>query len=179
MTQIKEEERAFTIIELIVVVAIISVLASIIVVNVTQYINKAKVARANADVSNLAKALELFNAQYGDYPWGYYGYPDWLEFFPTIAGGEGDPFLTVNGQDHHLSEVYKQDWNGYNASYFVQNGYYYIYLYDNDWDGKIGCGYAVLYDNSWNFYGYKYILCQDCDYCQYNNDYPFQATTYW
>ena len=39
---IMNKQKGFTIIELIVVIAIIAILASIVLVNVTQYINKAK-----------------------------------------------------------------------------------------------------------------------------------------
>ena len=42
--------KGFTIIELIVVIAIIAVLAGIVLVNVTQYINKSKDASIEADM---------------------------------------------------------------------------------------------------------------------------------
>jgi prepilin-type N-terminal cleavage/methylation domain-containing protein len=45
--------KGFTIIELIVVIAIIAVLAGIVLVNVTQYINKGKDAAIKADLANL------------------------------------------------------------------------------------------------------------------------------
>jgi prepilin-type N-terminal cleavage/methylation domain-containing protein len=48
------KQRGFTIIELIVVIAIIAILAAIVLVNVTVYINKAKDARINSDIANLA-----------------------------------------------------------------------------------------------------------------------------
>jgi prepilin-type N-terminal cleavage/methylation domain-containing protein len=44
----------FTIIELIVVIAIVAVLASIVLVNVTKYINKGKDAAIKGDLSTLA-----------------------------------------------------------------------------------------------------------------------------
>jgi prepilin-type N-terminal cleavage/methylation domain-containing protein len=59
-------KKGFTIIELIVVISIIAVLATIVLANVTQYISKAKLERANADIKNIEKALIAFNAQYGD-----------------------------------------------------------------------------------------------------------------
>ena len=46
-------KKGFTIIELIVVIAIIAVLATIVLVNVTQYINKGKDAAAQGNLASL------------------------------------------------------------------------------------------------------------------------------
>jgi prepilin-type N-terminal cleavage/methylation domain-containing protein len=51
-----DKQKGFTIIELIVVIAIIAVLAGIVLVNVTQYINKAKVTAVKADMYSLNRA---------------------------------------------------------------------------------------------------------------------------
>lgn len=61
--------EGFTIIELIVVVAIISVLAGIVTVSVNQYQQKAKSAWALGQINQIQKALELYKAQYGRYPY--------------------------------------------------------------------------------------------------------------
>ena len=168
----------FTLIELLVVIAIIGILASVVFVNVNQIRNKVKIARANVDAKNIEKALLIFDIQYGDYPWSYYGHPNWTYFYSSDAGGPGEPFLNVDGQPKYLSEVYKQDWVGYNADYFVKNGFFYVYLWDNSGDGKIGCGVIELFAKYWYFYGFKYILCQDCDYCGGSYEYPFRTTSY-
>ncbi len=47
------KQKGFTIIELIVVIAIIAVLAGIVLVNVTQYINKGKAAAIQGNLSTL------------------------------------------------------------------------------------------------------------------------------
>ena len=47
------KQKGFTIIELIIVIAIIAVLAAIVLVNVTQYIQKGKDAAIKADMSTL------------------------------------------------------------------------------------------------------------------------------
>ena len=47
------QQKGFTIIELIVVIAIIAVLAGIVMVNVSQYINKAKDSAIRADLNGL------------------------------------------------------------------------------------------------------------------------------
>ena len=51
------KQKGFTIIELIVVIAIIAILAAIVLVNVTVYINKAKDARINSDIGNIAMGM--------------------------------------------------------------------------------------------------------------------------
>jgi prepilin-type N-terminal cleavage/methylation domain-containing protein len=48
-----KKQKGFTIIELIVVIAIIAVLASIVLVNVTSYINKGKDSAARGNLSNM------------------------------------------------------------------------------------------------------------------------------
>ena len=54
---IMNKQKGFTIIELIVVIAIIAILASIVLVNVTQYINKAKDAAIKSDMSNISVGM--------------------------------------------------------------------------------------------------------------------------
>jgi len=50
---ITKKSKGFTIIELIVVIAIIAILAAIVLVNVTQYITKAKDSSAKGDLATL------------------------------------------------------------------------------------------------------------------------------
>lgn len=52
--------KGFTIIELIVVIAIIAILASVVMVNVTQYINKSKDASIKANMDSIKKMLKYF-----------------------------------------------------------------------------------------------------------------------
>ncbi len=57
----------FTLIELIVVIAIIGILAAIVVVGVAEYINKSKVAAVKANLSNLKTAASIYFADHGEY----------------------------------------------------------------------------------------------------------------
>jgi prepilin-type N-terminal cleavage/methylation domain-containing protein len=66
------KSKGFTIIELIVVIAIIAVLAAIVLVNVTQYINKGKAAAIQGNMSTL-----LVNA---------------AVYFDTTPSGTGNTF---------------------------------------------------------------------------------------
>jgi len=60
--------RSFTIIELIVVIAIISVLASIVLLNINGILQKADVSAAGSIQREMTKAVELYYADMGFYP---------------------------------------------------------------------------------------------------------------
>lgn len=64
----KISKKGFTIIELIVVIAIIAVLSGIIVSNVMGYESRARDAKRLADIHNLVTALNLYYTNHGQYP---------------------------------------------------------------------------------------------------------------
>ncbi|MBM3334669.1 prepilin-type N-terminal cleavage/methylation domain-containing protein, partial [Candidatus Sumerlaeota bacterium] len=72
---------AFTLIELLIVVAIIAILAAIAVPNFLEATVRAKVARADADLRSCAMALEAYASDSG-------GYPSMIE--RGFAGGVAD-----------------------------------------------------------------------------------------
>jgi prepilin-type N-terminal cleavage/methylation domain-containing protein len=61
-------ERGFTMIELLVVVAIIGALAAIAIPAYFSYVNKAKLTVAINTMSTIRKTLEAFNIDYGEFP---------------------------------------------------------------------------------------------------------------
>lgn len=56
-----KKEKGFTIIELLVVIAIIAVLAAIVLVNVTQYINKGKNAAIKGNMATVLTNMAVYN----------------------------------------------------------------------------------------------------------------------
>jgi general secretion pathway protein G len=60
--------RAFTLIEILVVVVILSVLAAVIVPNVVDKPEEARVAKATSDIGALVTALDLYRLDYRVYP---------------------------------------------------------------------------------------------------------------
>lgn len=64
-------KKGFTLVELLVVVAIIGILAAILVPNVRQNLERAKVAKTKALISSLEYALAAYKNDFGKYPASY------------------------------------------------------------------------------------------------------------
>src|SRR5262245_1167429 len=60
--------RGFTLVEMLVVITIIGILASLAGVATFKALEAAKKANIKAEMTNLASAMEQFKMQYGDYP---------------------------------------------------------------------------------------------------------------
>lgn len=80
-----QKEQAFTLIELLIVVAIIGILAAIAIPNFLQAQTRSKVARTHADMRSLAMAMETYYSDNTAYPPEYllgpggYGTPGYSE----------------------------------------------------------------------------------------------------
>ncbi len=66
----KRVSQAFTLIELLIVVAIIAILAAIAVPNFLEAQTRAKISRGKADMRSMGTALEIYRTDNGAYPLG-------------------------------------------------------------------------------------------------------------
>ena len=64
----RRREDGFTLVELMVVIVIIGLLATIVAINVLPSGDKARVVRAKADISTIEGALDMYKLQNGAYP---------------------------------------------------------------------------------------------------------------
>ncbi len=166
--------EGFTIIELIVVIAIIAVLAGIVLVNVTQYINNAKVARAHVEADNIATALSAFYAAHGSYPYNNnqaFNCPgEGCLYIITAEPGKGE---AEDAEGNSLLDFYNLTWNDYNAEYIGENGKYEVYIEDTN-DDQVIDKISILLTSDEGIYGCKTMMGSP-DLCV---DTPFQATPY-
>jgi prepilin-type N-terminal cleavage/methylation domain-containing protein len=90
----KLKTRAFTLIELLIVVAIIAILAAIAVPNFLEAQTRAKVSRNKADMRSVATALEAYAVDANKYP------PPW-DYNPAGPGRVWGTFSEIPGGPFH------------------------------------------------------------------------------
>lgn len=78
MNSIQKFRRAFTLIELLIVVAIIAILAAIAVPNFLEAQTRSKVSKVKADMRSLATAIEAYAVDHNNYP--FYKNPQDFDF---------------------------------------------------------------------------------------------------
>jgi general secretion pathway protein G len=87
-----KRNRAFTLIELMVVILILAILAALIVPNVLGRTGQAKVSKAQADLSELSNAIDQFRLDCDRYPTTQEGL-DALRNPPSGVTGYRGPYL--------------------------------------------------------------------------------------
>jgi general secretion pathway protein G len=65
---IQRRERGFTLVEMMVVIVIIGLLATIVIINVMPAADRAAVTKARADISTLEQGIELYRLENQRYP---------------------------------------------------------------------------------------------------------------
>jgi prepilin-type N-terminal cleavage/methylation domain-containing protein len=128
--------KGFTIIEIIVVIAIITVLASVVIISVSQYIQRAKDARAMADLQEIVKAAKLDYIHCGDWAPDVNGVQ---KFAPRFAAGG------INAGACTDREIFYK--GSFLAKYYcnINNNAMCLYDYDN-WSDTGGRGTCVGVD---------------------------------
>lgn len=182
-----ENKKGFTIIELIVVIAIVAILASVVTSSVVTYISKAKIARANFEVKEIEKALLIFNSEFGDISSVSYMAP--VHYSEWGGMTEDNGYLDTSDGRHYFSEIYS-NWDGFNADFLSENAYYYITFQEkveNCWiDPILHLSYCdktgifcpivhIASDEPYGYFGKKYLFCDICD-C--SRDLAFKTTSY-
>jgi general secretion pathway protein G len=83
-------QRGFTLVELMVVVAIVALLASIVIPNYVHARAQASVSQSEANLKQIATSLELYYADNQAYPATGAG-----TVTPALFGGSANPYLTA------------------------------------------------------------------------------------
>ncbi len=86
-TKPAKSPNAFTLIELLIVVAIIAILAAIAVPNFLEAQTRSKISRAISDVRTLATALEIYRVDSNQYPPHREFLASGVVNYPAVAGG--------------------------------------------------------------------------------------------
>lgn len=155
-------KNGFTIIELIVVLAIISVLSAIVSGNVRTIIVKARDARRVAEVRQMQKALDAYYADHGSFPtsgWACSNNSSWPVLQTTLAA-----YLPVMPVDPtNTNSCYSYNINCYTYCYFSAN-------YGK---GENGCDWYMIVYNLENASGADPGV-RSCPYTGYPEGYFFR-----
>jgi len=109
----------FTIVELIVVIAIIAVLSTIVIISVDVYSKRSRDAKRKADVVQLQKALEMYYAVNGKYPyaaWQCSNNSGWATLQTALA-----PYIKALPTDPKQSATGSAVDGAYTYCYFAAN----------------------------------------------------------
>lgn len=127
--------RAFTLIELLIVVAIIAILAAIAVPNFLEAQTRAKVSRAKADMRSMATAAETYQLDYNKYPidsnpppatqqqkytrdsWGTTSVNDYASIYGKYGGLKYDALFRLTSPISYMSSLPQANPFGIYAAY--------------------------------------------------------------
>ncbi|WP_066132329.1 type II secretion system major pseudopilin GspG [Bordetella ansorpii] len=118
-------QRGFTLIEIMIVVVIMGILAALIVPNIMDRPDQARVVAARQDISALMQALQLYRLDQGRYPSEDQGLRALAEKPPGLAGNNwrsyldrvpndpwGNPYQYANPGEHGEIDIYSFGANG-------------------------------------------------------------------
>ena len=142
--------NAFTLIELIVVIAIIGILASVIYPSFVNYQKRSRDARRQVDIKTIVDALERYYVDNGDYP-----YPEWSRYgnFSDLEPYLVPKYLTKLPRDP-LNNTFNS--NNFQLKRSGQMNMIYNYYYFK-WD-RIKLKGAKCFSENFDFLEVKYVL---------------------
>ncbi|MEI7424689.1 MAG: prepilin-type N-terminal cleavage/methylation domain-containing protein [Candidatus Staskawiczbacteria bacterium] len=108
-----QKQKGFTIIELIVVIAIIAILAAIVMVNVTQYIQKSKIATIKSNLSGIPVMATAYLEETGSFS----GFCDELTNISNSISANGSGYTLTCYDEGNVIPAYKSAFNGKWAAY--------------------------------------------------------------
>lgn len=141
----------FTLVELLVVVAISGILASVSYIGIQEVRKTIRDNKRRADLNEVARALELFKADYGQYPPNNYSSATSdgdRDFMPFLKDGGSMTFLYPGGRQTktiaggYLNELKKDPINFVDNTYL---GYMYAY-YGSNWVSYLEEGWVIDQD---------------------------------
>ena len=117
-----DREAGFTLVEIMVVVVIIGLLATVVVLNVLPSQDRARIEKARADIGRIEQAIEMFRLDMGRYPTTDEG----LEVLVTVPG---DPRLAARYPDGgYINRLPEDPWgSAYEYLFPGENGRYDIW----------------------------------------------------
>jgi general secretion pathway protein G len=123
----RDEEAGFSLLELMVVIVILGILATIVVINVLPAQDQASLTKAQTDISRLSTALELYRAETRRYP----STEDGIEVLTEAPEGgvRSEPFITGALPDDPWGNPYQYLYPGERGVYD---------LYSLGADGRLG-----------------------------------------
>ena len=103
--------------EILVVIAIISILSAVLYVNVSQGSAQARDAQRQADMRTMEVAIELYNNKYGRYPAGCNGPNRWSGETTASACPSGNEYIVGLAPEFMQRLLYDPKLNGSNSGY--------------------------------------------------------------
>lgn len=127
----QQRQKGFTLIEILIVVVILSILAITVVPQFLDQPGKARMARAQADISNLNKALSMYKLDNFNYPSTSQG----LQALVSKPGGQ--PAAKNWKPGGYIEKMIKDPW-GNNYQYLNPGNHGTIDIYSLGADGQPG-----------------------------------------